>query len=127
MQLRNDWQRFVDAGVGVVAIGQGSAARTKAYEQELELPFPLLADPRRSAYQAYGLTHASLRAELNIGALGRHVRNIATYGGAREAEQDMGQLGGVFVVDTAGTIRYARPQHSMSDVPPNDELLAAAR
>ena len=127
MQLRNDWARFEDAGVGVVAIGQGSAARTKVFEQEMELPFPLLADPRRTAYQAYGLTQASLRAEANLAALGRHMRAAVAHGGAREAEQDMGQLGGVFVVDTAGTVRLAKPQRSMSDVPANDDLLAAAR
>ncbi len=124
MQLRNDWARFSAAQLGIVAIGQGSATRAKAFRAELELPFPLLADPRRAAYRAYGLTQMDWRREISLGALKRSVKATLTYGAARSPDQDMLQLGGVFVVGTDGIVRFAHRSVSTSDVPSHDALLA---
>lgn len=126
MQLRDDYERFVAANLQIVAIGQGSAARTKEFRAQLETPFPLLADPRRAAYNAYGLLHTNLRREASTAAVGRGVRAAMKYGVGAVPDQDMLQLGGIFIVGTDGVIRYAHRQQRMSDVPPNDALLAVA-
>jgi len=125
VQLRDDRERFAAAGLQIVAIGQGSAATTREFAARMELPFPLLADPRREAYRAYGLTSMQLRRELNPGSLMRGLQAVRRYGAAAAQDQDPRQLGGVFVIDTDGVIRYAFRQQRMSDVPPNDDLLRA--
>ncbi len=127
MQLHKDWERFQQGQLGIVAIGQGSAARSKQFQQELNVPFPLLADPRRVAYNAYGLGRVSVVREANLTTIRRGIEAVVAHGVSHSADQDMVQLGGVFVVATDGVVRYARPQQRMSDVPPNDELLAAIR
>lgn len=127
MQLRDNWERFEQAKIGVVAIGQGSAVRTKEFQAQLEVPFPLLADPRRIAYRAYGLAKANLLREARVSNLVRGLRAAQAHGAEASKDQDMLQLGGIFVVGTDGIVRYAHPQQRMSDVPPNDELLAAVR
>lgn len=124
MQLRDDRARFAAAGLGIVAIGQGSAAKTKEFAWQLNMPFPLLADPRRVAYDAYGLGQINLRRELNLSGLGRRINAVVTYGARNTPDQDVRQLGGIFVVNRSGIIRYAHRQQRISDVPPNDALLA---
>jgi peroxiredoxin len=127
VQLRADWERFAAANLGIVAIGLSSAKRSKEFRTELEVPFPLLADPRKQAYHAYGLTRMNVLREVNLSSLRLGFEARQAYGGSISTDQDMGQLGGVFVVGTDGIVRYAQPQQRMSDVPPNDEVLAAAR
>jgi peroxiredoxin len=124
--LRNDWQRFSTAQIGIVAIGQGSVAKTKAFREQLALPFPLLADPRRLAYTAYDLLGMELRREASLGRLAHTVKAAVTYGAAISSDQDMRQLGGVFVVGTDGLIRFAHRSNRVDNVPRHDALLAAA-
>ena len=127
MRLRDDWERFQQNDRGIVAIGQGTVARSKQLQQELELPFPLLADARRAAYTAYGLGRVSLTREVSLASARRGMQAILTHGVSRSTDQDMLQLGGVFAVDATGVVRYAQRQLRMSDLPSNDELLAALR
>ncbi len=126
MQLRTDWIQFEEANLGVVAIGLGSSKRSKEFRAELDVPFPLLADPRKLAYRAYGLTRINPLREVNLNSLRLGFEARRAYGGSLSTDQDMGQLGGVFVVGIDGIVRYAQPQQRMSDVPSNDDLIAAA-
>jgi peroxiredoxin len=123
--LRNDSERFNKAGLAIVVVGQGSVAKTKAFREQLALPFPLLADPRRLAYTAYDLLKMELRREAGLGRLAHTVKAAVTYGAALSSDQDMKQLGGVFVVGTDGVIRFAHRSDSVTNVPRHDALLAA--
>ena len=125
--MRDEYERFEAANLQVVAIGQGSPDKTKAFRAELELPFPLLSDPRRSAYKAYGLTRVDMRREASIKGISRSIKSTLKYGAARSSDQDMLQLGGAFVVNTDGIICFAHRSSRMSDIPSNEMLLAAVR
>jgi peroxiredoxin len=125
VQLRNDWERFEAAGMRIAVIGQGSAARSREFAAQMELPFPLLADPRREAYTAYGLQSMNMLRELRPDTLVRSLQAGRQYGGGAPGDQDARQLGGALVIDTTGTIRYAFRQQRMSDMVSNDDLLAA--
>jgi peroxiredoxin len=124
--MRRDWERFRAAGLGIVVVTLGTPGRVAEFAQEWSLPFPLLADPRRQAYAAYGLGKLSFRHESNITSAARAASAALRYGVAREAEQDMLQLGGVFVVDTEGVIRYTFRAERAAEFPPSDELLRVA-
>jgi peroxiredoxin len=122
--LRNEYERFEVAGLQVVAIGPGSAARSKEFRAQLELPFPLLADPRRAAYKGYGLLQMDLRREASLQGLGRSLKATLQYGAARSTDQNMLQLGGVFVVGIDGMIRFAHRSIRVSDFPSPNKILA---
>jgi peroxiredoxin len=124
-QLRREYKRFEAAGLGIVAVGMGTPPRTKDFRASMGLPFPLLGDPRRQSYQRYGLLRMDFR-EVSAGNALRVARAIARYGGAASFDQDMAQLGGVFVVDTAGIVRYSHRAGQAHDNPAPDELLRAA-
>jgi hypothetical protein len=124
--MRQDYDRYTAAGLEVVAIGMGSPRRTAQFRQELGLPFPVLSDPRRIAYRAYGLLKMSLRREASIASALNFARNVARNGVRYEPEQSSTQLGGVFVVAPGGIIRYAFRSTRADEYPTADELIEAA-
>ncbi len=124
--MREDHQRFEQAGLAIVAIGMGSPVRAQEFRESLALPFPLLSDPRRVAYGAYGLLHMSLRREASLHSAIRLTQAVLHHGGAREREQPVRQLGGVFIVDPAGVIQYAFRSERASEHPANDDLIRLA-
>jgi peroxiredoxin len=124
--LSHYWQQFTQAHVGIIAVGQGSAARSKEFRAQLNLPFPMLADPRRTAYSAYGLLRVDLRREVSLSRLKHTVQATLAHGAAISTDQDMRQLGGIFVVGTDGMIHFAHRSLSVEDVPQPQQVLAAA-
>ena len=124
--MRQEYDRYTMAGLEIIAIGMGSPRRTAAFRRELELPFPMLSDPRRVSYHAYGLLKMSLRREASIASAMHFARNVARHGGAREADQNMLQLGGVFVVDQQGIVRYAFRSARAHEYPTVEQLIRVA-
>ena len=108
MQLRRDRHKLARAGLQVIMVGLGTPAKAQAFRDDFDLSFTILADPDKSAYAAFGL---SLRMNvltefLDPQVIAHTIARTASNGVALTA-QDMFQLGGDFVIDTAGTIRYA--------------------
>jgi peroxiredoxin len=124
--MRQEYDRYTTAGLEIIAIGMGSPRRTAAFRRELKLPFPMLSDPRRVSYRAYGLLKMSLRREASIASAMHFARNVARHGGAREPDQNMLQLGGVFVVDQQGIVRYAFRSARAHEYPTVEQLIRVA-
>lgn len=113
------------AGLDLLMVGMGTPEQTAAFARELDLPFPVLADPERVAYRAYGLPETSPRAMLRPAsgvALAR-----AMLGGHRGGRPvgDPRQLGGAFVIDRQGIVRLSHPSTHLGDHATVEELLAA--
>lgn len=125
-QLRHAHTRFQAAGVQIVAVGLGTPVRTREFRAAMRLPFPMLCDPRRRVYRLYGLMRMQPGDSRALGTIARLAVAVARHGGAYSRDQDMLQLGGVFVVDTAGILRYARRSRAQHDNPTPDALLRVA-
>jgi peroxiredoxin len=130
VQLRDDRERFEKAGAGVVLIGLGTPDRAGWFCEDKSIPFPCLADPEQRAYEAYGLRKAGiteiLRAENGLKYLRLNL-NAETRQRPAKRDEDVLQLGGTFVVDRGGVIRYAHRNRHTGDNPPNEEVLAAIK
>ena len=124
--MRQEYDRYTAAGLEIIAIGMGSPRRTAAFRRELKLPFPMLSDPRRVSYRAYGLLKMSIRREASIASAAHFARNVVRHGGAREPDQNMLQLGGVFVVDPQGIVRYAFRSARAHEYPTAEQLIRVA-
>jgi alkyl hydroperoxide reductase subunit AhpC len=122
--LRHRYAEFQSVGLGILVVGLGTPARSKAFRQSVGAPFPILSDPRRESYRRYGLMRTDFRRELNPAMLTHGLKDTLRHGVRSSPDQDMLQLGGVFIVDGAGVIRYAHRARQMHDNPPVDELLA---
>lgn len=95
----------------------------QVWQAETESPFPLMLDPARNAYRAYGLEQSLLRSwgPRNLWHYAKarlHGRKAHSTGG------DTTQLGGDFIIDTGGVIRMAYRSHDPTDRPPISALLA---
>ena len=98
-QLRQDYDEFVARDVEVVVVGPEDAEAFGDYFEKESLPFTGLPDPKNSVLKLYG-------QEVNLFKMGRMPAQV--------------------LVDRAGVARYVHYGHSMSDIPPNEELLALA-
>ncbi len=96
-QLRQDYDRFVAKDIEVVVVGPEDAGAFSAYFEKESLPFTGLPDPSASVLKLYG-------QEVNLFKLGRMPAQV--------------------LIDKAGIARFVHYGHSMSDIPPNEELLA---
>lgn len=123
--MRDGLDHFRAAGLHIVTIGMGSPEVTRTFHIDMALPFPLLADPERLAYRAYGLLKTNMRKERPIYGTVSTVRNLLKHGGGLPANQDVQQLGGVFVIDQHAVIHYANRLERAYDTVPNAEVIAA--
>ncbi len=125
--MRRDKSIYDAAGLQIVLIGMGTPEQARQFQRSLALPFTILSDPGKQSYRAFGLTRRlNLARELNPQSLSRFVTDVARYGVAR-TDQDVMQLGGVFVVDRAGIVRFAFTALRASDRPSTDEIITALR
>lgn len=130
MQLHRDRERFEAAGVELVAIGNGSVEQAAEFVERVGVEgLRLLVDPERRVYRAAGT---------KVGTLGELIgRRVVRSAAAREARAEgvrqggtighAAQLGGVLIVATDGSAPYAHLAANAADLPPNHEVLAAAR
>ena len=98
-QLRHDYSQFVERDVEIVVVGPEDAPAFLKYWQAESLPFIGLPDPRHSVLKLYG-------QEVNLFKLGRMPAQV--------------------LIDKGGVARFVHYGHEMSDIPPNEEILALA-
>jgi peroxiredoxin len=95
--LRDDYDRFIEAGAEVLVIGPDGPNAFRRYWMEQDMPFPGMADKKSRVADLYA-------QEFNLLKLGR--------------------MPAVFIIDLNGIIRYHHYGESMDDIPTTDELLA---
>jgi peroxiredoxin len=124
-RLRAELADYRSAGGDAVIIGQGEPERAARYRERQRLDVPILCDPDRAIYAAFGLLQGTaaqvlfdapdefLRCELQAGldlAASRH-------GTDRALVDDPWQLPGEFVVGTDGIIRSTHRYGWCEDYP----------
>lgn len=134
-RLRSELADYRAGGGDVVIVGQGEPERAARYRADQELDVPILSDPDRATYEAFGLLQGTtaqilfdapdpfLRCDPQAGldlAASRH-------GTARAMVDDPWQLPGEFVVGTDGIIAYAHRYGWCEDYPDPRVHIAAIR
>lgn len=96
-QLRQDYQQFTDREAEVVVVGPESAKMFDYYWSKEKMPFVGVPDPAHVAADLYSQQVKLLK---------------------------FGRMPALVVIDKQGQIRYRHYGSAMSDIPPNDEILA---
>lgn len=133
MRLSDEYENYVEAGANVVAIGEGEPARARAYADENDMQCPLLCDPEREAYAAYGLRDFQ-PAEVLHGASDDFFDFDPN--AARELAQERRERGdplvdnpwqqpGEFVVNTDGILELTYRYQYCEDYPDSNVLISA--
>jgi len=122
MHARRDRLRDLQADVVFVAFDEPEALRDDLVDG-LDLAFPLIPDQERVAYGAWGLHRLSWwRIWLDPKVWWQYGKMMLQGERLRKAGADPYQMGGDFIVDSEGTVVYARPQQQ-DDRPPIGELI----
>lgn len=117
---------FQAAKTNVVTISFGTAYWAQLWLQETQSPFPLLLDPGREAYRAYHLQSSRWRA-YSLPNLWYYAKAILRGRKLLGKRGDVDQLGGDFIIDSDGLIRFAHPSRQPTDRPEIAQLLAILR
>lgn len=127
--MQKIYDQIKQLGGAVLVVSFMSPAFLSMFLAERPQPFPVVADPERKAYDAFGIGSTNVRGFLRLGVIWHYLKLIfrgwLPKGPAKDA--DVWQLGGDFVIDAAGRLRYAHPSSDSADRPSNDELLQALR
>ena len=123
-QLCQHLPEFEALNTRIVVISFGRPDQAGIWLAETNALFTLLLDPERKAYRAYGLEYSLLRSwSLNVWL--RYAQLILSGRKWRGIQGDSGQLGGDFIVDSNGVIRFAYRSLDPTDRPSISQLLAA--
>jgi peroxiredoxin Q/BCP len=95
-QLRRDHDQFTSRDAEILVVGPEDAAAFRKYWADNDLPFIGLPDPEHRVLDLYGQQVKLLK---------------------------FGRMPAQVLVDKDGTLRFVHYANSMSDIPPNDELL----
>jgi len=97
------------------------------YSGRHDLGFPILRDPERHAYAAFGLERGSLMRVWGWRAARRYASLLRADGlrGLRRPTEDTRQLGGDFVVDADGRLAWGFWGDGPDDRPSVDEIVDA--
>ncbi len=96
-QLRQDYQAFVDRNAEIVVIGPDKQQAFKDFWQKEGIPFVGLADPSHRVAKRYG-------QEVKLLKLGR--------------------MPALVLIGKDGRVAYTHYGGSMSDIPPNPQILS---
>jgi hypothetical protein len=128
VQLHRDREKFEQAGVRLVVVGQGRPQQAEHFMKTQGVELDMLVDSKREAYRAAGAKVGTFNELLGPRVVAKGIRRAA----ASRVHQGRtvghpAQLGGVLLVMPDGSIPYSHLSEDASDNPPNDEVLAAAR
>jgi len=107
----------------VVLISFGTPYWARVWREETGSPFPLLLDQERAAYRAYGLARSVWRS-WGWNNMRYYARALWRGEKLRLNRGDTNQLGGDFIVDAQGLIRFAYPSHDPTDRPSLAQIVA---
>ena len=124
-QLRQKHGEIEARGAIVLAVSFEPRDRLFQLSRLLQLPFPLLSDQERDSYRAYGLQRGSLRQIFSFQTVLTYVKLLSKGRSYQFRRSDLRQLGGDFIIDPEGVIRYQYRSAAPHDRPSVEELLSS--
>jgi peroxiredoxin len=128
VRLAEKHPRLREVETSVIVVSFERMDRVSWLQDRRKLPFTFVLDPRRKAYEAFGLGRASLLRTYGYPEV------VAFYARALfrgrvpnlHGRQDRRQLGGDFVIDRDGVIVFAHPERGPEDRADVLDLIEAA-
>ncbi len=116
--------QFEARGVSIVVISFAEPQRLAQYQEYHQWPFVILADPKRTAYDAFALKRLSWLQVFSPATLKLYWR-LLREGKKREdyGKDDIYQSGGDFLIDRDGNLLFAHRSRDPADRPTAAKLL----
>ena len=127
MQLHRARERFEDAGVRLVLIGQATPRQAAHFRRKLDIELPVLADEKRTTYKTAGWRKANVAQLFGPKSVASGVKHTARSGVMQgKTIGDAAQLGGAMIVQSDGSVSWSKAQEHAGDTVEVDDLLAAS-
>ena len=119
--------RFAAAGCSVLVVSQAKPESLASYIERQGWHVPIVADPERKSYAAFGLERTGWLSFFRPKVLWGYFRGMAKGYGVKKpnAEEDLLQLGGDFILNRNREIIFAYRSADPIDRPSIAALLAA--
>jgi hypothetical protein len=123
--VANRVDEFRSLGFGVVVVSMSMAEGASRYLARTSLPFPLLADPGRQAYAAFGLERTTWGKMIRPGTMWRYTKAVLGGGKIRPVAkgEDPLQTGGDFLIGCDRRIVWGHTTPDPTGRPTVDSLL----
>ena len=121
-QLCQRQQDLVRLNVRVLIISFSAPPFARVWLEETEAPFSLLLDENREVYQRYGLESSFLRS-WSPKTIWYYLLNWKARPRSKLPD-DLNQLGGDFIVDAHGKLRFVYPSYEPVDRPSMSQLFS---
>ena len=124
--IRDAYAEFQRRGAAVLAITFADSQGAAQLKRSQQLPFPVLADPSRHVYRAFGMLEGSLADAIGpdvlLRQLAQALRGNIPY--INPVNATITQLGGSVIVDRAGVVRFAHVATPIYNYTPVERYLA---
>jgi peroxiredoxin len=126
-ELRDNADALAEAGLSVVVITPDRPSRASKFAEECRVPFPLLTDPERKAYRAYGLMDGSASQLINPHIIARGAKAALHGTLPQRPTSHPRQLPGTAIVDRTGRLCYLHHARDAADHLTSGQLIGLAR
>ena len=123
-QVRDRYDEFLVAGVGVTAIGTGGKRYAVAFIEDEAVPFPVLLDEDGSAAEVVGTNSLGVTAALRPSAFTAGLRSVAKGHRQHKLGRRPMQLGATLVIGPGNELLYEDYEDYAGDHADIDEVLA---
>jgi len=124
-QVRDRYDEFVDAGVGVTAIGTGGKRYAAAFIKDEDVPFPVLLDEDGAAADIVGTKTLGVGTLLKPSSYVAGVRSLAKGHRQQKTGRRPTQLGATLVIGPGEELLYEDYEDFAGDHADIDDVLAA--
>lgn len=107
----------------IVAVSFGTAFWARAWLAETQAPFPVLLDPEKESYRVYGMERSAWKS-WGPKNLWYYAKALARGEQLKEKRGNTDQMGGNFIVDASGIVRFAYPSKDPTDRPTIESMMA---
>lgn len=125
--MRNYQSEFEKLNTRVFIISFGAFPAVQQWMKENANDFTILLDRERTVYPAYGLERSKLRSKSPRTLWLYFTRWLQGQKFHDSYGDDTSQLGGDFIIDRQGNLRFAYPSHDPIDRPSVEKLLAVLK
>lgn len=121
--MRRHYPAIQKANAEVVAVSFEPKVRLAQLSRQMQLPFRLLSDLERDVYRAYGLARGSWYQTFSPGTIWSYLKLLVRGRRYHFRRSDLRQMGGDFVIDAAGIVRWEHREKTSHDRPSVEEIL----
>ena len=122
--MRRQYAQIQTREATVLAVSFEPRDRLFQLARQLQLPFPLLSDPERDVYTAYGLRRGRVLQLLHPRTVLAYIKLLAGGRLYHFRRSDLRQLGGNFIIDQKGIAQYEYRNGAPHDRPSPEHLLS---